>query len=194
VLVVVGAGDAVSAKSLRNVPAVRVLASGQLNTHDVLACDHIVFTQAALAEFVARTAGADLVTVDKPAATPKRARTAKPTGGGTPGGEAASAADERAAGAAASAGGGAGSAADEPAAGADASAGGEAGGTPDEAPSRSAGATASRARKPATAGTEEPAASGDEAGAPAGVMHETGRTPDEPASSASGAEQDEEQE
>src|SRR5262249_8964161 len=43
---------------------------------DVLACDHVVFTQAALAEFVARTSGGELVTVDKPAAKPARA--AKP--------------------------------------------------------------------------------------------------------------------
>ena len=74
VLVVVNADDAVTQKSLRNIPRVRVLYSGQLNTYDVLACDHVVFTQAALAEFVARTGG-ELVTVDKPA---KPARAAKP--------------------------------------------------------------------------------------------------------------------
>src|SRR5262249_60329102 len=50
--------------------------SGQLNPAGVLACDHVVFTQAALAEFVARTSGGELVTVDKPAAKPARA--AKP--------------------------------------------------------------------------------------------------------------------
>jgi large subunit ribosomal protein L4 len=74
VLVVVNADDAVTQKSLRNIPRVRVLYSGQLNTYDVLASDHVVFTQAALAEFVARTGG-ELVTVDKPA---KPARAAKP--------------------------------------------------------------------------------------------------------------------
>ena len=75
VLVVVSTDDAITQKSLRNIPRVRVLASGQLNTYDVLASDHVVFTQAALAEFVARTGG-ELVTVDKPAAKPARA--AKP--------------------------------------------------------------------------------------------------------------------
>src|SRR5262249_12554448 len=75
VLVVVNADDAITQKSLRNIPRVKVLTSDQLNTYDVLACDHVVFTQAALAEFVARTGG-ELVTVDKPAAKPARA--AKP--------------------------------------------------------------------------------------------------------------------
>jgi large subunit ribosomal protein L4 len=72
VLVVVNADDELTRKSLRNAPRVRVLDSGQLNTYDVLACDHVVFTQAALAEFVARTGG-ELVTVDKPAAKPAKA-------------------------------------------------------------------------------------------------------------------------
>ena len=67
-LVVVNADDAITQKSLRNIPRVKVLTSGQLNTYDVLACDHVVFTQGALAEFVARTGG-ELVTVDKPAAS-----------------------------------------------------------------------------------------------------------------------------
>src|SRR6516164_95277 len=76
VLVVLTADDEVARKSLRNIPLVRVLDCGQLNTYDVLACDHVVFTQAALAEFVARTGGGELVTVDKPAGKPARA--AKP--------------------------------------------------------------------------------------------------------------------
>jgi large subunit ribosomal protein L4 len=76
VLVVVDAGDDVSRKSLRNVAGVRVLASGQLNTYDVLVSDHVVFTKDALAEFVARVSGAELVTVDKPAARPKKASAA----------------------------------------------------------------------------------------------------------------------
>jgi large subunit ribosomal protein L4 len=75
VLVVVNADDAITQKSLRNIEQVRVLTSGQLNTYDVLASDHVVFTQAALAEFVARTGG-ELVTVDKSAAKPAKA--AKP--------------------------------------------------------------------------------------------------------------------
>jgi large subunit ribosomal protein L4 len=79
VLVVLTADDEVARKSLRNIPRVRVLDCGQLNTYDVLACDHVVFTQAALAEFVARTGGGELVTVDKPAAKPARAaKPAKP--------------------------------------------------------------------------------------------------------------------
>ena len=50
VLVVAAADDAVTWKSLRNVPGVHLLASGQLNTYDVLVSDHVVFTEAALAE------------------------------------------------------------------------------------------------------------------------------------------------
>jgi large subunit ribosomal protein L4 len=83
VLVVVSADDTVTQKSLRNIPRVKVLYSGQLNTYDVLACDHVVFTQAALAEFVARTGG-ELVTVDKPA---KPARAAKPKAAAEDGGD-----------------------------------------------------------------------------------------------------------
>jgi len=51
VLVVASADDELTRKSLRNAVGVRVLATGQLNTYDVLASDHIVFTQAALSEF-----------------------------------------------------------------------------------------------------------------------------------------------
>ncbi len=80
VLVVVSTDDVITQKSLRNIPRVRVLTSGQLNTYDVLACDHVVFTQAALAEFVARTGG-ELVTVDKPAAKPARAAKPKAAAG-----------------------------------------------------------------------------------------------------------------
>ena len=53
-LVVVGAEDEVTWKSLRNVPGVRVLEAGQLNTYDVVASDDVVFTEDALAEFTAR--------------------------------------------------------------------------------------------------------------------------------------------
>jgi large subunit ribosomal protein L4 len=58
VLVVAGRDDEVTWKSLRNVPTVRVLADGQLNTYDVLAADHVVFTEAALSSFLNRR-GAD---------------------------------------------------------------------------------------------------------------------------------------
>jgi large subunit ribosomal protein L4 len=55
VLVVAGDGDVTTRKSLRNVPGVHLLASGQLNTYDVLVSDHVVFTAEALAEFLARS-------------------------------------------------------------------------------------------------------------------------------------------
>jgi large subunit ribosomal protein L4 len=58
-LVVAGTGDLVTRKSLRNVPGVHVLTSGQLNTYDVLVSDHVVFTEEALAEFLTRS-GIDL--------------------------------------------------------------------------------------------------------------------------------------
>jgi large subunit ribosomal protein L4 len=79
VLVVVSADDELSRKSLRNVPGARVLDSGQLNTYDVLASDHVVFTEAALGEFVGRVTGAELTVVEAPAkpARAKKASTAK---------------------------------------------------------------------------------------------------------------------
>jgi large subunit ribosomal protein L4 len=58
VLVVTGSEEELTWKSLRNVPAVRLLAAGQLNTYDVLVSEHVVFTQAALAEFTGRGAAA----------------------------------------------------------------------------------------------------------------------------------------
>jgi large subunit ribosomal protein L4 len=51
VLVVAQAEDEVTWKSLRNATGVRLLATGQLNTYDVLASEHIVFTEAALSAF-----------------------------------------------------------------------------------------------------------------------------------------------
>jgi len=55
VLVVADSGDVTTWKSLRNVPGVHLIASGQLNTYDVLVTDHVVFTESALAQFVSRT-------------------------------------------------------------------------------------------------------------------------------------------
>jgi len=55
VLVVVNMSDTVTWRSLRNAPGVHLLDSGQLNTYDVLVSDHVVFTQAALDSFVARS-------------------------------------------------------------------------------------------------------------------------------------------
>jgi large subunit ribosomal protein L4 len=52
VLVVLGHEDVVNWVSLRNVPRVHLIESGQLNTYDVLNADDVVFTEAALSEFV----------------------------------------------------------------------------------------------------------------------------------------------
>jgi large subunit ribosomal protein L4 len=147
VLVVIAVDDVLSRKSLRNVEKLRVLDSGQLNTYDVLASDHVVFTQAALGEFVGRVTGAELAvteTAEKPAAKsaakPKRASTAKAAEAKADEANADEAkADEPVA-----------IAADEPAEAAD------------EAPAKPA--RASRARKPAAAKADEPAAT-DEASA-----------------------------
>jgi large subunit ribosomal protein L4 len=54
VLVVLHRDDEIGWKSLRNVPGVHVLVEGQLNTYDVLASDHVVFTEQALEAFVSR--------------------------------------------------------------------------------------------------------------------------------------------
>ena len=54
ILVVTSHDDELTWKSLRNVPAVHLIAEDQLNTYDVLASDYVVFTQAALGAFVER--------------------------------------------------------------------------------------------------------------------------------------------
>ena len=56
VLVVAHRDDEITWKSLRNVPRVHVLTEDQLNTYDVLASDHVVFTEQALTAFVSRSA------------------------------------------------------------------------------------------------------------------------------------------
>ncbi len=56
VLVVVHRDDELTWKSLRNVASVHVLTEDQLNTYDVLASDHVVFTEQALTAFVSRSA------------------------------------------------------------------------------------------------------------------------------------------
>jgi large subunit ribosomal protein L4 len=53
VLVIAERADEQTWKSLRNAPAVHLLAPGQLNTYDVLVNDDIVFTEGALAAFIA---------------------------------------------------------------------------------------------------------------------------------------------
>jgi large subunit ribosomal protein L4 len=55
VLVVVHRDDELSWKSLRNVASVHMLTEDQLNTYDVLASDHVVFTEQALTAFVSRS-------------------------------------------------------------------------------------------------------------------------------------------
>jgi large subunit ribosomal protein L4 len=52
ILVVLQFGDEIGWKSLRNVPEVHLLWAGQLNTYDVLYSDDVVFTRAALDEFL----------------------------------------------------------------------------------------------------------------------------------------------
>jgi len=54
ILVVTLRDDELTWKSLRNVPAVHLLAEDQLNTYDVLLSDHVVFTEAALSAFMGR--------------------------------------------------------------------------------------------------------------------------------------------
>jgi large subunit ribosomal protein L4 len=69
VLVVAAADDELTWKSLRNVQGVHLLASGQLNTYDVLVSDHVVFTEGALEQFLTRsgvTAGGSSEEVDAP--------------------------------------------------------------------------------------------------------------------------------
>ena len=58
VLVVAHRDDEITWKSLRNVPRVHVLTEDQLNTYDVLASDHVVFTEQALTAFVSRASSA----------------------------------------------------------------------------------------------------------------------------------------
>ena len=53
VLVVIERSDEVTWKSLRNVASVHLLHADQLNTYDVLVSDDVVFTEGALAAFVA---------------------------------------------------------------------------------------------------------------------------------------------
>ena len=57
VLVVLDADDVLNWVSLRNVPRVHLLDAGQLNTYDVLVADEVIFTEAALAQFVSGRAG-----------------------------------------------------------------------------------------------------------------------------------------
>jgi large subunit ribosomal protein L4 len=190
VLVVVSADDTVTQKSLRNIELVRVLASGQLNTYDVLASDHVVFTQAALAEFVARSGG-ELVTVDKPA---KTAKAAKPK----PAAEAAGDGEEPAAKPARAARPKAADGAEEPAAKParaakpKAAAGDGDDGDADKPAAKPARASASRTRKTATASATESSDGAEADAAPPVVKQRSSGTSRKAASSGSGAAQKEE--
>ncbi len=53
ILVVLDRSEDLQVKSLRNLPAVHILAADQLNAYDVLVADDIVFSQAAYDAFVA---------------------------------------------------------------------------------------------------------------------------------------------
>ena len=171
VLVVVSTEDELSRKSLRNVPGARVLGSGQLNTYDVLASDHVVFTEAALGEFVGRVTGAELTVVEAPAkpARAKKASTAKAKADEVTEDEAA---------------------ADEPAA----DPAGETTADADKPAAKPARATASRAKKPAATDAAEAGADSEPDEAPPAVRRRSSGTARKSASSGSGAEQTEEQE
>jgi len=67
VLVVTQPDDELTWKSLRNVRGVRLLTVGQLNTYDVLVSEHVVFTQAALADFTGNDAVVAPAKTDAPA-------------------------------------------------------------------------------------------------------------------------------
>jgi large subunit ribosomal protein L4 len=56
VLIVLSVEDELNWLSLRNVPTVHLLESGQLNTYDVLVADEVVFTGDALEEFLGEPA------------------------------------------------------------------------------------------------------------------------------------------
>lgn len=64
-LVVVGRGDEVGLRSVRNLQSVHVLAPDQLNTYDVLANDDVVFTSDALETFLAGPQGKEPLRKEK---------------------------------------------------------------------------------------------------------------------------------
>ena len=66
VLVVLDRDDVLNWVSLRNAPQVHLIEAGQLNTYDVLVADEVVFTETALAEYVAGPAKGKGRGVEKP--------------------------------------------------------------------------------------------------------------------------------
>ena len=74
-LVVLDRIDVLNWVSLRNAPQVHLIEAGQLNTYDVLIADEVVFTEDALAEYVAAksksgTVKPDLATREIPGGIP----------------------------------------------------------------------------------------------------------------------------
>ena len=134
VLVIANADDVLTHKSLRNARGVRVLPTGQLNTRDVLVSDYVVFSQAALSEFVTLGTGAELVEVPAKASVKEKPAAAKAAAAGKP--AAAKAAE-----------------AGKPAAGAKAPAKAAPAG---QAPARTRAARASVKPKPAAKASDEP--------------------------------------
>jgi large subunit ribosomal protein L4 len=75
VLIVLDRDDVLNWVSLRNAPQVHLIEAGQLNTYDVLVADEVVFTETALAEYVAAKAKGgsvkpDLATREIPGGVP----------------------------------------------------------------------------------------------------------------------------
>ena len=66
VLVVLDREDVLNWVSLRNLPQVHLLEASQLNTYDVLVADEVVFTEAALAEYVSGPVAVEDAGVEKP--------------------------------------------------------------------------------------------------------------------------------
>jgi large subunit ribosomal protein L4 len=81
VLLVLERTDTLTWKSVRNIDTVHVIAPDQLNTYDVLVADDVVFSEGALASFVAdRGLAGDAIEVTKPAKkTTAKKTTAKQT-------------------------------------------------------------------------------------------------------------------
>lgn len=65
VLVVIGRSDEAGAKSVRNLPGVHLLTPGQLNTHDVLRSDDVIFSVEALNAYIAAQSGAGTASTEE---------------------------------------------------------------------------------------------------------------------------------
>jgi large subunit ribosomal protein L4 len=66
VLIVLDREDVLNWVSLRNLPQVHLIEAGQLNTYDVLVADEVVFTEAALAEYVTARSKGDAAGTELP--------------------------------------------------------------------------------------------------------------------------------